>query len=149
MGFLASQNSVFLVDAFQLRDTLRFPALTVRGRPDHSQTEKPLMKKKSASRSAFFNPRVLISFAFCAIGVLLALLAFALYPGGNAFARQNQSAAPAVAQDSAPVLEGGLTEEQPSAPTIPITPLVESGKIDATEQSPCSIINGSGGLLLE
>ena len=100
------------------------------------------MKKKPASKSAFFNPRVLISFAFCAIGVLLALLAFALYPGGNALARQNQSAVPALAQDSAPVLEGRLTEEQPSAPTIPITPLVESGKIDATEGSPCSVING-------
>ena len=50
------------------------------------------MKKKSpSSKSAFFNPRVLISFAFCAIAVFLTLLAFALYPGGNAFARQNQS----------------------------------------------------------
>ena len=32
------------------------------------------MKKKPASRSAFLNPRVLISFAFCAIAVLLALV---------------------------------------------------------------------------
>src|SRR5664279_3213534 len=31
------------------------------------------MKKKSASRSAFFNPRFLISFGLCAAGVLLAL----------------------------------------------------------------------------
>src|SRR5438045_1200119 len=31
------------------------------------------MKKKPASKSAFFNPRVLIGFAFCSIGVLLAL----------------------------------------------------------------------------
>ena len=53
------------------------------------------MKKKPASRSAFFNPRVLISFAFCSIGVLLALLAFALYPGATALAKgaqQNQQA---------------------------------------------------------
>src|SRR5436190_1858487 len=31
------------------------------------------MKKKPASKSAFFTPRVLITFAFCAIGVLAAL----------------------------------------------------------------------------
>ena len=49
------------------------------------------MKKKPASKSAFFNPRVLIGLAFCSIGLLLALLAFALYPGGNALAEQNQA----------------------------------------------------------
>jgi len=48
------------------------------------------MKKKLLSNSAFFNPRVLISFAFCAIGVLLALLAFALYPGATALAKGQQ-----------------------------------------------------------
>src|SRR5450755_1547276 len=34
------------------------------------------MKKKLSSRSAFFKPRVLISFVFCSIGVFLALLGF-------------------------------------------------------------------------
>jgi hypothetical protein len=48
------------------------------------------MKKKPASKSAFFNSRALISFAFCAVAVFLSLLAFSLYPGGNAFARQDQ-----------------------------------------------------------
>ncbi len=52
------------------------------------------MKKKSTSRSAFFNPRFLISFAFCALGAVIALFAFAAYPGGNAFARQEKVAAP-------------------------------------------------------
>jgi len=33
------------------------------------------MKKESASRSAFFNPRVLIGFALCSIGVLVAFAA--------------------------------------------------------------------------
>ena len=70
------------------------------------------MKRKSASQSAFFNPRALIGFAFCAIGVFLALLAFALYPGGNAFARQNQSSAP------------------PSAPGVSITSLEDDGIVD-------------------
>ena len=32
------------------------------------------MKKQSASRSAFFNPRVLIGFALCSIGLLLAVV---------------------------------------------------------------------------
>ncbi|MEP7014506.1 MAG: hypothetical protein ABI925_03620, partial [Verrucomicrobiota bacterium] len=45
------------------------------------------MKKEPASKSAFFTPRVVISLAFCAIGVLVSLLAFSLYPGGYAFAR--------------------------------------------------------------
>src|SRR5436309_1937585 len=45
------------------------------------------MKKEPASKSAFFTPRIVISLAFCAIGVLVSLLAFSLYPGGYAFAR--------------------------------------------------------------
>ena len=52
------------------------------------------MKKKRPSRSGFFNPRILLSIAFCSIGVLLALLAFGLYPGATALAQgpqQNQS----------------------------------------------------------
>ncbi len=44
------------------------------------------MKKELASKSAFFTPRVVISLAFCAISVLVALLAFSLYSGGYAFA---------------------------------------------------------------
>src|SRR5258708_37896883 len=44
------------------------------------------MKKKLASKSAFFTRRVVISFAFCAVCVLVALLAFSLYSGGYAFA---------------------------------------------------------------
>src|SRR5205823_10073725 len=71
----------------------------------HKQRKFLIMKKKPASKSAFFNPRVLISFAFCATGVLLGLLAFALYPGGNARAQgpqQNQSDVPGVEQITAP-----------------------------------------------
>src|SRR5256885_5314365 len=44
------------------------------------------MKKELASKSAFFTPRVVISLAFCAVSVLVALLAFSLYSGGYAFA---------------------------------------------------------------
>jgi len=52
------------------------------------------MKKKSSSKSAFFNPRFLIGFIFCLAGVFLALLGFGLYPGGSALAqgpKQNQT----------------------------------------------------------
>jgi hypothetical protein len=52
------------------------------------------MKTKPTSQLAFFNLRVLLSFAFCSIGVLLALVAFALYPGATALAQgsnENQS----------------------------------------------------------
>ena len=38
------------------------------------------MRKKSASQSAFFNPRLLLSFALCSIGVLLAVFGFAGKP---------------------------------------------------------------------
>ena len=60
------------------------------------------MKKKPASKSAFFNPRVLLGLAFCSIGLLLALLAFALYPGGKALAQQNQAEAPGVERNRKP-----------------------------------------------
>jgi hypothetical protein len=70
------------------------------------------MKKHLTSQSAFFNRRVLISFAFCSIGVLLALLAFALYPGGTALAKgsqQNQSVGqgrPLTPEEAQKVAEG-------------------------------------------
>src|SRR5687768_15296569 len=44
------------------------------------------MKKKILSRSAFSNPRILLSFAFL-FGVLLALLALVVYPGATALAQ--------------------------------------------------------------
>jgi hypothetical protein len=50
------------------------------------------MKTKHVSRSAFFNRRFLIGFAFCLAGLLLAFLA--LYPGSTVRAQgaqQNQS----------------------------------------------------------
>ena len=43
--------------------------------------EKQPMKKNPASRSAFFQPRFLISSAFCSIGVVLVAIAITLNPG--------------------------------------------------------------------
>src|ERR1051325_3161557 len=64
------------------------------------------MKKKPNSRSAFLNARFLVSLACCALGVLLALVAFALYPGGNALATQNESNAPAQQYTDQPLISG-------------------------------------------
>ena len=52
------------------------------------------MKKKPASKSAFFTPRVLITLPFAQSAFFLSLLAFALYPGGNALARQDEPGQP-------------------------------------------------------
>src|SRR6476620_3527756 len=66
------------------------------------------MKKKAATKSAFLNPRFLIALAFCSIGLVIALLAFALYPGGRALAQgsdQNQVNNPALTQDNSSVTD--------------------------------------------
>ena len=63
------------------------------------------MKKKPASKSAFFNTRVSIGFSFFLLSLVLALMAFNASPGGNAFARQEQAAAPSVAQQDAAASE--------------------------------------------
>src|ERR1017187_10271295 len=48
------------------------------------------MKRKSASKSAFFNPRALIGFGLCSVGV--ALVVFALIPSPKPVARDNRLA---------------------------------------------------------
>jgi hypothetical protein len=45
------------------------------------------MRKKFSSKSAFFIPRVLIGFGLCLVCALVALLAFAVYPGASALAQ--------------------------------------------------------------
>jgi hypothetical protein len=44
------------------------------------------MKKRSASQDAFFNARVLVGFVLSAVGVLLALICFGMYPGASLLA---------------------------------------------------------------
>jgi hypothetical protein len=41
------------------------------------------MKTKSASESAFFNPRILLSLVLCSIAILLALVGLGLFSGGS------------------------------------------------------------------
>ena len=51
------------------------------------------MKKNSASKSAFFNLRVLLAFVLGSIGVFLVLLGFGIFPGSSVWAqgpKQNQ-----------------------------------------------------------
>jgi hypothetical protein len=75
------------------------------------------MKKPHASQSGFFNWRVLIGFAFCLIGVLLALLAFGVYPGGIARAQGSQ-------QSQQAGQTGPLTPEEAQRLAEGIKPLV-------------------------
>src|SRR6476659_3846260 len=66
------------------------------------------MKNKAAANYAFLNPRFLIALAFCSLGLVIALLAFALYPGGRALAQgsdQNQVNNPALTQDNSSVTD--------------------------------------------
>jgi Dockerin type I domain len=46
------------------------------------------MKKKSTSKSAFFNPRSLIGLVLCLLGLLLGLLAYTAYPGASLLAQK-------------------------------------------------------------
>ena len=48
------------------------------------------MQKRSASRDAYFNVRVLIGLTLGSLGVFLALIAFGLYPGTSALADKSQ-----------------------------------------------------------
>jgi hypothetical protein len=52
------------------------------------------MKLNSTSQSAFFNPRVIIAFLFCTVGVLLALLGFGVSSGTPALAAGQQHSGP-------------------------------------------------------
>ena len=86
------------------------------------------MEHKTVSRSAFFSPRVTSS-ATC---VLLALLAFGLNPGGNAFAQQTQSSARDLAKSKIRSLRISDAAQRsgnkiaPDHTSMPAAPLVAS-----------------------
>ena len=67
------------------------------------------MEKQSASRSAFFNPRVLIGFALCLIGVLLALVGLSKSVAGTPAAPSAAKPVPLINQPLVPdaVAPGG------------------------------------------
>src|SRR3989442_4810389 len=70
------------------------------------------MKRKRLSKSAFFSPRFLTGFAFCAIGVFLALLVFAR--PNQSVEKQNQS----VGQQSIPTFVGIKSPQPAGVPAI-------------------------------
>ncbi|HEV2839683.1 MAG TPA: hypothetical protein VGW39_00005, partial [Chthoniobacterales bacterium] len=87
------------------------------------------MKKTSPSQSAFFDPRALISFAFCSAGVLLALLAFSLYPGGRVLAqgqRQDQIESYQVEGDQAEANLVQSNQIEPNNNSVALTPPLQS-----------------------
>ena len=110
------------------------------------------MKKKPASKSAFFNTRVSIGFSFCLLGLVLALMAFNASPGGNAFAQQDQ---PAVAQQS--IAQGEdqsesarsiadnslVTDDTPLAVQLP-TQAVDRGNLEQPNQTNVTVAGSTG-----
>ena len=79
------------------------------------------MKKKFASKSAFFNPRVLLGFFLCLAGAVMALIAFSISSGPSALAQKpvqdpNMAAAPDVVQMVGPVR---LDQDLRSLPYVP------------------------------
>ncbi|MEQ1354279.1 MAG: hypothetical protein ABLT11_09695, partial [Candidatus Acidiferrum sp.] len=49
------------------------------------------MKKTPTLQSAFFNPRVLLAFVLCSIGVIIALFGLGAFPGSSALAQDPNS----------------------------------------------------------
>jgi hypothetical protein len=81
------------------------------------------MKKKSTSKSAFFNLRVLIASVFCVIGVVIALGGARLYSAqSKGQPAANRAGAPKVVQLVGPV---ALSQDLRSLPYIPPTPQIE------------------------
>jgi hypothetical protein len=66
------------------------------------------MKKRSASRSAFFNPRVLIGFVLCSAGVFLALLGFGAFSAFAASMAQAQQKPKIITNSTHPLVPNGL-----------------------------------------
>ena len=103
------------------------------------------MKKQPASKSAFFNPGILIDLASCSIG-LLALLAFALYTGGNALAegsQQNQSGVQPQQDGFYPPLplQGVTPTPTPTSTPTPPNTISISGKVgQCTTAGPSGLV---------
>src|SRR5712692_3965336 len=71
------------------------------------------MRKYFASQSGLFNPRILLAFSLCSVGVLLAMLSFATMPSSGATGSSRSSAdkqnAKAAATTTAPAPLGPTT----------------------------------------
>src|SRR5882762_8875003 len=98
------------------------------------------MKKKSTSKSAFFNPRFFVGLVLCSLGLLLGLLAYTAYPGASLLAQKpgqqitqqwqprwvvvasshNDVSPPLRELAALPVLPSNGEHEGPKNPKIPI-----------------------------
>ena len=79
------------------------------------------MKKKSVSKSAFFNPRALIGFGLCVVGVFLALLGFGTFSkaaaqSSGSVQNQPRSGPPDVVQMVGPVAQNHDLRSLPYVP---------------------------------
>lgn len=88
------------------------------------------MKKKSLSKSAFFNTRGLIGLAFCSIGLFLALVGFAVSPGGYALAQENDSSSRGTIKPNFSFLERTPIEVPPTSPNASIAVAEDPVEID-------------------
>ena len=87
------------------------------------------MKTKPSSQSAFVNPRAILSFVLCLIGVLLALIATAVYPGATVLAAKppharTLTAPPAMPTGPRPHAKQKVKKGRPAnpRPALPRTP---------------------------
>src|SRR5437667_12167101 len=103
------------------------------------------MKKKSTSKSAFFNPRFFVGLVLCSLGLLLALLAYTAYPGASLLAQRPGQQMTQQWQPRWVVVASSHNDV--SAPlremaTWPLPPL--EGEHEAAENPKIGIIRASG-----
>src|SRR5437870_4634209 len=100
---------------------------------------KIAMQKNSISQSGLFNPRVLVAFTLCSVGVLLAMLSFAANPpGGMTGSSGNSPGDSFFADKHAGPFTGKAAAgvaSRPLAPTGPGWSLVTSPDTSATQDN--------------
>src|SRR5438128_5091003 len=76
--------------------------------PIAGRTKENLMRKNPASESGLFNPRTLIAFSLCSVGVLLAMFSFAATPSSGTLTDtsgpQSYTAGPFFVANPTPIL---------------------------------------------
>src|ERR1700730_2913806 len=91
------------------------------------------MKKKSGSKSAFFNPRALIGFGLCLIGLLLGLLAYTAYPGASLLAQKPSQPQQRAWQPHWQVIPDSHHDLSPTLRDLALLPLAPSREHEGPE----------------
>jgi hypothetical protein len=76
------------------------------------------MKKTSALQSAFFNPRILLAFALCSIGLLIALTGFGVFTSASALAQDPSSNEASDKQQQVTGMISGISERNDVLPSL-------------------------------